>query len=180
MTWHPGSDGGSGRIRLDRQTRLEPFRPRIPQIALDKPVYLGLVLTSFGIAASLLIVRTMQDWPAWMLLAGIALSVLAMAATAIGAGLLVVLLMQPLIEGKRELNWFEEPLATLAISRVLQQRCQGLGFLTCEQVAIAVERGTFPWRELSLDERQQLQRAIHYWEATTNRAKGTSDRVYYE
>ena len=166
LTWFPGSGGYPNRPKLSGSVRNEPFTPGIPGYVLGRPVLTGLALSAAGIGMSYLIIKTMHRWPLWMLVPSMGLAVLAMTATVIGLVILVVLLMQPLIEGKDDLGWEDEPLASMGIPLSLQRRCEALGYWTCEALADAVDKGIFPWTDLSYDERQQVHRAIEFWRAT--------------
>ena len=128
---------------------------------------MGFVLSAIGISLSLLIIKTMHRWPLWMLVPSMGIAVLAMAATVIGLVILVVVLLQPLIEGKDDLGWDDEPLASMGIPLTLQRKCEALGYWTCEALSDAVNKGIFPWTDLTYDERQQVHRAIEFWRATT-------------
>jgi hypothetical protein len=167
LTWFPGSGGYSNRPQLSGDVRHAPFTPSIPEFVLERPLILGSLLSATGISLSLLIVKTMHRWPAWMLVPSMGIAVLAMTTTVIGAVILVVLLLQPLIEGQDDLGWDDEPLASMGIPLSLQRRCEVLGYWTCEALSKATDKGLFPWSDLNYDERQQLHRAIEFWRATT-------------
>lgn len=167
MTWFPGSGGSSGRSKLNGSVRFEPFTPAVPNFILERPAIAGGLLSVAGISASLLIIQTMHRWPVWMLLPSMGFAVLAMTATVIGLVVLVVMLLQPLIEGKDDLGWDAEPLASMGIPLSLQRKVEGLGYWTCESLSEATSKGLFPWNDLDYDERQQVHRAIEFWRATT-------------
>ena len=167
MTWLPGSGGYLGRSRLNGPARHEPFTPGIPEFVLGRPVIAGTLLSVIGIGSSLFIIKTMHNWPTWMLVPSMGLAVVAMTATAVGLVTLVVLLMQPLIEGKDDLGWDDEPLASMGIPLSLQRKCEALGYWTCESLSDAIAKGLFPWTDLDYDERQQVHRAVEFWRATT-------------
>ena len=133
---------------------------------MERPLVLALLLAATGSATSYLLITTMHRWPAWTIFPSMLIAVLAMAATATGAGLLVVLMLQPIIELKDDLGWDEEPLASMGLPHSLQRKCEQLGYWTCESAVAAMEKGTFPWTELEYDERMQVERAMNYWKAT--------------
>ncbi len=167
MTWLPGSGGSPGRSKLNSSVRYEPFTPTVPDFILERPAIAGALLATAGISASLLIIQTMHRWPLWLLIPSMGFAVLAMTATVIGLVILIVLLLQPLIEGKDDLGWDAEPLASMGIPLSLQRKVEGLGYWTCEALSDAITKGLFPWNDLSYDERQQVHRAIEFWRATT-------------
>jgi hypothetical protein len=167
LTWFPGSGGYATRPRVDGSSRHEPFTPGVPDFVLERPLLGGLVLSGLGIVTSLLIIKTMHRWPLWMLVPSMGVAVLAMTATVVGLVILVVLLMQPLIEGKDDLGWDAEPLASMGIPLSLQRKCEALGYWTCEALSDAIAKGLFPWTDLDYDERQQIHRAIEFWRVTT-------------
>lgn len=167
MTWFPGSGGYSTRPRADGSVRHEPFTPSVPDFVLERPLLMGLALSLVGIGTSLLIIKTMHRWPLWMLIPSMGLAVFAMTATVVGLVILVVLLMQPLLEGKEDLGWDDEPLASMGIPLTLQRKCEKLGYWTCEALSDAIDKGLFPWTDLNYDERQQVHRAIEFWRVTS-------------
>ena len=167
MTWFPGSGSYPSRPKLSSSVRHQPFTPSVPNFVLERPILMGLALSVIGISLSLLIIRTMHRWPLWMLVPSMGIAVIAMTATVIGLVVLVVVLMQPLIESKDDLGWDDEPLASMGIPLSLQRKCEALGYWTCEALSEAVDKGIFPWTDLTYDERQQVHRAIEFWRATT-------------
>ncbi len=167
MTWFPGPGGHPSQSRLSQGARHEPFSPRIPGFILERPIILGAVLATFGIGTSVVMIKTMHRWPAWMIVPSMGLAVLAMAATVIGLVILTILALQPLIEGKEDLGWDAEPLASMGIPLGLQRKCEKLGYWTCEALSEAIAKGLFPWTDLDYDERQQIHRAVQFWRATT-------------
>lgn len=134
---------------------------------MKRPGVLGAALAVFGTSASVLLIKSMPGWPNWMIFPSMGLAVLALAATVVGAVLLVVLALQPVIAARDDLGWDEEPLASMGIPAQLQRKCEALGYWTCEALASAIDRGLFPWNELNYDERQQVHRAIQFWRATS-------------
>jgi hypothetical protein len=62
-------------------------------------------------------------------------------------------------------DWDAEPLAALAITPMLQRKCEGLGFWAADDLVQSIEKGKFPWTSLAYDERMQLERAAHRWSA---------------
>lgn len=167
MTWYSSSGGYSGRTRLTGTARHEPFTPRVPKLALNRPGLLALLLITWGAGFSLVLITTMPRWPGWLLFPGLGLGVTAMASLALGAGLLAALALQPMIEGKEDLGWDDEPLTSMGVPVSLQRKCERMGYWTCEALSEAIASGTFPWSGLEYDERQQISRAVHFWRATS-------------
>jgi hypothetical protein len=60
-------------------------------------------------------------------------------------------------------RWNAEPTSATGIPLALQRKCEQLGFWTAEDLARAIDRGSFPWRDLAYDERMQIERAVHRW-----------------
>lgn len=172
MTWLLGPADRPTSSNIPAKNRHLPIAPRLPTVVLNNPFVLGLMLAGTGVALSVTIITTMHRWPAWTLMPSMIIAVVAMAATAIGSSILVAMMMQPMIESRDNLNWSETPLTTLGISLHLQRQCQHLGFWTCESVGRAVEAGTFPWTDLSLDERRQLHGSILHWQGLQRHSDG--------
>jgi hypothetical protein len=167
LAWYPGSGNHSSQTKPSRNVRHEPFTPAIPRFVLERPGVLGAVLAVSGIAASITLIKAMPGWPAWMIFPSMALAVLALAATVVGSVILVVLALQPIIAAKDDLDWDDEPLASMGIPLPLQRKCEALGYWTCEALSESIDRGLFPWNDLNYDERQQVHRAIQFWRTTT-------------
>lgn len=170
MTWLLGPGDRPTSSSLSSKSRQQPFTPRLPAAVLNNPLVVGLGLGSLGITLSITIITTMHRWPAWLLMPSMVVAVVAMAATAVGASIVVAMMMQPVIESRDDLNWSETPLTALGISLSLQRQCQGLGFWTCESVGRAVEAGTFPWKDFEYDERQQIHSTIIHWQGRQSRS----------
>ncbi len=149
----------------------EPFTPRIPRWFRERPLILGVLLSGVGVSLSVLIVTTMHRWPLWLLFPSMFLAVIAMAATSLGLCLIVVVGLQPLISMKDDLEWDDEPLASMGIPRSLQRKCEQHGYWTCEALSKAIDKSIFPWTEFEYDERQQITRAVGFWKAVAGRSE---------
>jgi hypothetical protein len=121
-------------------------------------------MATLGFAGNWWVADQLQYWPSWSLFPGVALSVTCLVAMVIGLGLLVIRALEPVL-ATMELDWDAEPLAALAIPPALQRKCEALGYWAADELARAVEKGTFPWTSLAYDERMQLERAAHRWSA---------------
>ena len=167
MIWFHGSNGPFVYRRLSGRARQEPFVPRIPEMLHERPRVAALFLASAGIGGSFLIITRMGDWPVWTIFPVMVGAVLALSATVVGFGLLVVLALEPII-GSRDLKWDAEPLGVLGLPLPVQRKCESLGFWTCEAMAASIEQRRFPWTSLEYDERMQVERAISRWHAVNS------------
>jgi hypothetical protein len=166
LTWFYGSHGPGRYWRLSRETRQEPFTPRLPRAVYERPLVVAAILTAAGVTGSWVIIVSMATWPLWTIFPAMIASVLALTSTAVGLGMLVVLSLQPII-GSRDLNWHAEPLAVLGLPMPLHKKCESLGFWTCESMLASIEKRRFPWTALEYDERMQVERAISRWHSAT-------------
>lgn len=130
----------------------------------ERPLLMATLLTAAGAAGSWVIIMYMDSWPVWMLFPAMFASVLALGATVLGSGLLVILLLEPVL-GSKSFHWDADPIAALGLPLALQRKCEHLGFWTCESVAASIDKGRFPWTELEYDERMQVERSVSYWKA---------------
>lgn len=171
MPWLHGGNSPTGFRRLSRTARHEPFTPRLPVLVHERPAIAALLLTAAGITGSWIVVTNMGDWPAWMIFPSMIISVLSIAATVVGLGLLVVLGLEPIL-GSRDLKWDADPIAVLGLPLALQKKCENLGFWTCESMVASIEGNRFPWVSLEYDERMQVERALARWTAMNNECQG--------
>jgi hypothetical protein len=162
VRWIHGPHGPLDYSRLPRERRHEPFSPRLPQLLLNYPALAGVVLASTGIFGTWLVADRLATWPDWTLFPAAIGAILCLLAMVIGLGIIVVRALEPVI-GLMDLNWDAEPTSAMGIPLSLQRKCEALGFWTAEELAQAIDRGAFPWRELAYDERMQIERAVHRW-----------------
>lgn len=153
--------------RLPRDVRHAPFTPRLPRAFFERPALMASALSVTGVVLSWTIITRMDGWPAWMILPTMITAVFALAATVIGFGFLVVLGMQPVL-GSRDFDWDADPIAALGLPLALQNKCESLGFWTCESIAASIDNRRFPWTALEYDERLQVERAIAHWQAVSS------------
>lgn len=135
-------------------------------MVMQRPLFSALVLTAAGVAGCWLIVTGMSGWPAWTIFPVMIAAVLALVATVVGLGLLVVLALEPVV-GSRDLRWHAEPLGALGLPPNVQEKCESLGFWTCEAMLASIEQRRFPWTALEYDERMQVERAVARWRSVT-------------
>jgi hypothetical protein len=167
VTWFHGSNGPVSYRRLSKEAQEQPITPRVPDLVYQRPIVAALAVTAVGICGSWLIVTGMGNWPVWTIFPVMIGAVLSLAATVVGMGTLVVLALQPVI-GSRSLNWDAEPLGVLGLPPNVQQKCESLGFWTCEAMVASIEQRRFPWTSLEYDERMQVERALSRWRAMTS------------
>jgi hypothetical protein len=128
----------------------------------ERPLVGGGVLAVAGLAGDWLIVHNLSHWPSWMLFPSMLLAAPLLAVLMIGLGVVTICALEPLL-GKMPLNWDAEPLTALALPFPLQRKLERLGFWTADDLAAAVERGTFPWTAVEFAERTQIDVAARRW-----------------
>jgi hypothetical protein len=162
VRWIHGPHGPLDHSRLPRERRHEPFTPRLPQVVMNYPSLAGAVLALGGASGTFIVAQEMATWPEWSLFPAAIAAILCMLAMVVGLGILVVRALEPVI-GLMDLNWDAEPTSAMGIPLTLQRKLEQMGYWTSEDLARAIDRGSFPWRELAYDERMQIERAVHRW-----------------
>jgi hypothetical protein len=162
VLWFHGPHGLFDHSRLPRERRHEPFTPRLPQFMLAHPAIAGGMLAIGGAVGNWFVVSHLAGWPDWSLFPGAIAAIVCMLAMVIGLGILVVRGLEPVI-GVMDLDWDAAPTSAMGIPYALQRKCEQLGYWTAEDLSRAIERGSFPWRDLAYDERMQIERAVHRW-----------------
>ncbi len=170
MHWHRSP------YELYRHSRLreragEPFTPGVPRLVAEHPAWSGAMLAAAGVVGNWFIVSRMAGWPDWMLFPSMLLATLSLLAMILGLVLVVVRWLEPVI-ARMDLNWDADPVGALGLTPALQRKLETLGFWSADDVCRAVRDGHFPWTELELTERRQVEQAVAFHGAKAARPHG--------
>jgi hypothetical protein len=115
-----------------------------------------------------------------MLFPSMFLATMFLVAMMLGLGLLVVCALEPVIN-RMDIDWGDAPVESLGVPEALQRKLERLNYWTADDVAAAIEAGTFPWTSLEYDERQQIARASDRWEIAARGAgsQGSKRRLAF-